>query len=151
MKKLLLVMLVPVLVLGVMSCGAKIPNGDANPLSLQGKWGPTPNTNVSLIIAGNQITLVSPSTSSGKGNITLRTNYDGDTGTDDDGILTSGQKFTITFNWYEKPYDEIGYIEATANANFTGAGDAFTVNKVVYSAYYQNVMLPAQGTVYTKQ
>jgi hypothetical protein len=143
MKKLLLVMLVPVLVLGVMGCG-KVPNGDSNPISLQGAWTTGGSDNVDLVISGNQVTLLSKQTAGGLGNIALRTSYAGPHGTNEDGILTSGE-FTLTFSWYDKPYDEIGSITCTI-----ADADNFTVKSVVYKAYYQNVMLPSAGAAYTK-
>jgi hypothetical protein len=57
MKKLLLVMLVPVLVLGVMSCGKGFDAGDPLPTDLQGTWegqASTPADGVIFTIAGNQ-------------------------------------------------------------------------------------------------
>jgi len=55
MKKLLLVMLVPVLVLGLFSCG-KLLDGEMMPYVLQGTWG---ETDVILTLTGNQASLYS--------------------------------------------------------------------------------------------
>jgi hypothetical protein len=143
MKKLLLVMLVPLLVLGVMGCGAKVPDGDGNPISLQGLWT-TESDGVDLVISGNQVTLLSK-TETYLGNIALRTSYSGPHGTNEDGILLEGDEFTITFKWFDKPYDEIGSI----TCEITAAG--FTVNEVKYQKYYQNVMLPKAEDTYKQE
>jgi hypothetical protein len=145
MKKLLLVMLVPLLVLGVMGCGAKVPDGDGNPISLQGYWITDGTDDVDLVISGNQVTLLSNSATY-LGNIALRTSYSGPHGTNEDGILQTGDEFTITFKWFDKPYDEIGSIKCTMDDD-----ENFTVDEVKYQKYYQNVMLPSAGASYEKQ
>jgi hypothetical protein len=148
MKKLLLVMLVPVLVLGVMSCGTKVPDGNPSPIGLQAEWEGSGDS-VGLVIAGNQVTLISPSPTY-VGNIALRTNYDGYKGTNDDGLFTNaaadGGTLTLEFFWFDTPYDKIGHIKADITAE-----DSFTVTEVRYNKYYQNVMLPAEQAVYTKK
>jgi hypothetical protein len=53
MKKLLLVMLVPVLVLGVMSCGKLVEGSEVD--ALAGTWE---GDGVKLIIAGNQASVI---------------------------------------------------------------------------------------------
>jgi hypothetical protein len=150
MKKLLLVMLVPVLVLGVMGCGAKVPDGGANPIMLQGYWATAASQDVDLVISGNQITLINPTTSTYLGNIALRTSYDGEKGDDESGFLKSGDEFTITFNWFDDPYKEVGKVTARMTGVTLGA-EQFTVSEVKYAAYYQNVMLPQVGAIYIKQ
>jgi hypothetical protein len=148
MKKLLLVMLVPVLVLGVMGCGAKTPDGSPNPIGLQGLWNPPAgSTSPSLVIAGNEVTLLSNS-STYLGNIALRTSYNGSKGDADSGIFTTGATDPeIEFFWFDDPFTKIGSIKFTVPAG----GATFTVTEVKYDTYYQNVMLPANTTVYTKQ
>jgi hypothetical protein len=140
-------MLVPLLVLGVMGCGAKVPDGDGNPISLQGLWETADgDNNVNLVISGNQITLLNDDDASYLGNIALRTSYSGPHGENENGILEVGMDdFTITFKWFDKPYDEIGSIKC----EITAAG--FTVKEVKYQKYYQNVMLPKEGAEYEKQ
>jgi hypothetical protein len=54
MKKLLLVMLVPVLVLGFLSCG-KVLDAELMPYELQGAWKSTGN--VVLVLSGNEATV----------------------------------------------------------------------------------------------
>jgi hypothetical protein len=54
LKKLLMVMLVPVLVLGLMSCGEDIFDGDAIPYFLHGEWECDAGENF-IAITGNQI------------------------------------------------------------------------------------------------
>jgi hypothetical protein len=61
MKKLLLVMLVPVLVLGLFSCG-KVMDADMMPFELQGSWVVWDSTasadgNIVLVLSGNQATV----------------------------------------------------------------------------------------------
>jgi hypothetical protein len=56
MKKLLLVMLVPVLVLGLFSCG-KLLDADLVPFELQGTWKTSAANGVVMVISGNQATL----------------------------------------------------------------------------------------------
>jgi len=159
MKKLLLVMLVPVLVLGVIGCG-KVQNGDANPIILQGVWEAT-NNSPDLIIGGNQITLVpNEIVTTYVGNIALRTSFSGDHGglnDAEDGILIAGKTFKIEFFWFDKPYTKIGEIECTATeGGYTTPSsppkpmDGFNVDKVNYETYYQNVMLPNKGEKYKK-
>jgi hypothetical protein len=149
MKKLLLVMLVPVLVLGVMGCGAKLPDGGANPIMLQGYWTTSGTEDVDLVISGNQITLINPSASTYLGNIALRTNYDGEKGENESGFLAVGDEFTITFNWFDDPYKEVGKVTAKVTGINIGA-ETFEVTEVQYAAYYQNVMLPQKTAAYTK-
>jgi hypothetical protein len=149
MKKLLLVMLVPVLVLGVMSCKAKVPDGDGNPLSLQGYYKTSSgNYKPDLVIAGNQITLLKD-----EGNISFRTSYDGPKGTNDSGILAVGDEFKITFNSFEDPYGEVGTIKAkvTVLTPMTFKIDTLANEGVKYESYVQNVMLPQPEAVYVKE
>jgi len=151
MKKLLLVMLVPVLVLGVMGCGTKIFNGDASPIDLQGYWTAGSPDAVDLVISGNQITLLT-SFANNIGNIALRTSYEGYKGGNNSGLFIEGipssvdSDFTLKFYWFDAPYDEIGNIKCKIDSR-TG----FTVYSVEYKQYYQNVMLPAAGVTYAKQ
>jgi hypothetical protein len=81
MKKLLLVMLVPVLVLGIMSCGSTPETGDEVPYALHGTWvnnldgvtnappGALPGvgifTDPSFIFAANEMTIVLPQAGAG--------------------------------------------------------------------------------------
>jgi hypothetical protein len=55
MKKLLLVMLVPVLVLGLFSCG-KLLDAEMMPFELHGSWEDTTNDLI-LVLTGNQATI----------------------------------------------------------------------------------------------
>jgi hypothetical protein len=145
MKKLLLVMLVPVLVLGVMSCGTKVQDGSPSPIGLQGKWETTLDKAVDLIISGNQVTLLSKSDDY-LGNIALRTNYDGYKGLDDSGLFVGvdgSQTFKLEFYWFDEPYDQIGYINAKINT-----AEEFEVTEVHYNSYYQNIMLPPKDAKY---
>jgi len=57
MKKLLLVMLVPVLVLGLFSCG-KVADYDMMAFDLQGTWT---NGDIVMVLAGNEATIKSSS------------------------------------------------------------------------------------------
>jgi len=148
MRKLLLVMLVPVLVLGVMGCGTKVQDGDASPIALQGFWESNSSGTdaVNLVIAGNQTTIVSKFNAN-LGNIALRTNYSGYKGVDENGLFNdpsaASAEFKLEFFWFDTPYDKIG--EITCN-NLTPT--SFTVKEVKYNTYYQNVMLPAAGVSY---
>jgi hypothetical protein len=162
MKKLLLVMLVPVLVLGVMSCGTKVPDGSPSPVGLQGKWVTPSVVSPDLIIAGNQVTfLLKASDGSYTGNIALRTHYEGEKGDNDSGIFITGATDSkLTFNWFDEPYKQIGSItfDIISNANIAEFIDdydgdvttisAFMVTGVKYETYYQNVMLPEVGAAY---
>jgi hypothetical protein len=155
MKKLLLLLLVPVLVLGVMVGCGKVFDGDPTPISLQGAWV-ADNGGPNLIVSGNQITLWNIKGSSA-GNIAFRTNYTGDTGTDANGILPNlaanakdpGQG-TIEFYWFTGKNDLIGSIKLqfTTTGDFTK--DCFEVLEVKYETWFQNVMLPIEGTEYTR-
>jgi len=148
MRKLLLVMLVPFLVLGVMGCGKAVPDGAQNPIGLQGYWQPTPAENaVEVAISGNQATLIN-TFAVGPGNVALRTSYDGYKGAGDSGLFagTDGsQTFKLEFFWFDTPYDKIGEITAKINDEET-----FEVTEVKYEKYYNNVMLPAKGVIYSK-
>jgi len=57
MKKLLLVMLVPVLVLGLFSCGGKLLDADMTAFDLQGAWANADK--IVMVLSGNQATLYS--------------------------------------------------------------------------------------------
>jgi hypothetical protein len=147
MKKLLLVMLVPVLVLGVMGCG-KVQDGAPSPIGLQDVWQSFDEDAGDmglLTISGNQATLFRAS----DGNIAFRTSYDGYKGPADSGVFDAtdcvGKTFKLEFYWFEKPYDQIGYINAEIKSV-----DRFVVKEVKYNNYYQNVMLPLKDAQYDR-
>ena len=135
MKKLLLVLLVPVMVLGLMvSCGPM--DGETNPISLQGVWLPVnaQDNDIGFILSANQATVFKVYNTSGDvqlsmstyGNIAYRTDYSGPdafglvdptTFRAGSGDATAigigpGREFKLTFNWFEGSNDEIGKITA---------------------------------------
>lgn len=138
-------MLIPVLVFGIIGCG-KVQDGAPTPISLQGKWETDVEGAVDLVISASQVTLLSKN-STYVGNIALRTSFDGYKGPADSGIIDFtadvDKTFKLEFYWFDKPYDQIGYI----NAKITASG--FQVTEVKYNTYYQNIMLPPKDAEYS--
>jgi hypothetical protein len=135
MKKLLLVMLVPVLVLGLFSCG-KLLDAEMMPFELHGSW--TDGTNhLTMILAGNQATIkgdtdqIQPAAY--RVEVTPVKIEVGDTG-------------TIKFVGYkDKKAAEI----ATAEFELTAAG-TITFGEVTRADDAVSYLLPITGSTYTK-
>jgi hypothetical protein len=153
MKKLLLLLLVPVLILGVMVGCGKVFDGDPTPISLQGAWV-ADNGGPSLIVTGNQITVMHLKDTT-LGNIAFRTNYTGDKGDNDSGIFENDPTYEIVleFYWFDGNNDLIGSITSTftPGGDIDGfAADEFEITEVKYETVFQNVMLPKKDTKYTR-
>jgi hypothetical protein len=151
MKKLLLLLLVPVLVLGVMVGCGKVYDGDVTPYILQGAWV-ADNGGPNLIISGNQITVMHVRDIT-LGNVAFRTNYSGDSAEDlIDNNGTSGTDYCkLEFYWFSGSNDLIGSFEFSVTLDpddFTN--DEITVELVKYEDPVHNVMLPKLDTVYTR-
>jgi hypothetical protein len=136
MKKLLLVMLVPVLVLGVMGCAKVKDIGDPVPTVLQGTWESTTPA-LSLIVAGSQISLWRDTTDPND-KVLFRTSFSGDA--DDETGFLNNEEFTITFYEFDKKWEEIGTLECTADA--AGA--------VVAKVTLDNITYPNDRSNYTE-
>jgi hypothetical protein len=149
MKKLLLVMLVPVLVLGVMSCGAKIPNGDPVPTSLQGNYNVSIVTTITkAYLVGNQLT-IDRNTSDPNGKMLFRINYEGPT-QDEDGYVpaststaTPPWNFKLTLYEYDSKYTEIGTLLCNNAAECNETAAVFIITGIEYPderTYYTNLL-----------
>ena len=146
MKKLLLVMLVPVMVLGLMGCG-KIYNGQENPVCLQGAWSDT-ETLFAFVVTGNQATVFRPYDAVAEtfGNVAFRTNYLGD----EKGALDSNEEFTIEFYLFDQKETKIGEIQCRFSNGYQNgtdpADDVIYVEESIYEKYYSNYIIPPKGT-----
>jgi hypothetical protein len=118
MKKLLLVMLVPVMVLGMMGCGGGLETGTEIPEWLQGRWTNSGTDSGAIVVTANEISVFDSATLA---NVTailaFRVEYKGPTdrakvaaaaGTGEDA------KFSLTFT---RIYDGVNY--GTLNATLT--------------------------------
>jgi len=135
MKKLLLVMLVPVLVLGVMGCGKVFDDGDPLPNELIGLWSAA---DIDLYLAGNQASF-QDSTKDTVATVSYRIGFswigdakellktgDGSDSVDSDGNVQDG--FQITFYDFNAKKDNArGFIRATYSSSNPYTIDSFTV------------------------
>lgn len=149
MKKLLLVMLVPVLALGVMGCGSKalIDDGVSVPAALVGYY--TGNENLNLTLQGTQAALIDTN-SEGYGNIVFAIEYNGPyldfINPNTDSLL--GAEASITFKRTDDAKD-------IARIDITVGGDAnnptLTIDNREIFFNYMNHMIPIIGDVFTRE
>jgi len=136
MKKLLLVMLVPVLVLGVMGCGKVFDNGDPIPNELIGSWS-APGSDITVYLAGNHVSVQSVVNGT-VATVSYRAGFSwigdaqellksGQSGSkDSDGNVADG--FEISFyDFNAKKDNDRGFIRATYTADGVYSIDTFTV------------------------
>jgi hypothetical protein len=137
MKKLLLVMLVPVLVLGVMGCG-KVLDADIMPLDLQGSWENTAAELV-LVLAGNEATIYS--TSNNLRTAAYRVEVTANKDTNGNMSASTGQIKFVGFT--DKKAKEIATVE------FGFSGTSIEITKVTRADDAVSYLIPELGT-YTK-
>jgi hypothetical protein len=94
MKKLLLVMLVPVMVLGMMGCGSSLETGNEIPFGMHGTWiplfnvGGTPSYVLEapyFIITANEMTVIIPNLVIGSTQLAFRAEWSGPNEVPEDG------------------------------------------------------------------
>jgi hypothetical protein len=119
MKKFLLVMLVPVLVLGIMGCG-KVYDGSQVPSIMQGAWiseQPYEGKEVTLVFSGNQMSLSRYIGVDDTATLQFRIGYGG--GKNEDGTIDPGDPFDVQIHDYEATKDtKVGTLSI-----IWGAGD----------------------------
>jgi hypothetical protein len=146
-KKLLLVMLVPVLVLGLFSCG-KVLDADVMPLDMQGSYLGT--RGLVLVLAGNEATIYSATDAL----ITATYRVDVSANTDDYGKYTSGGADEIQFvGFTDKKKKEIATAKFTytlAGAGAGGTGSTIYFDEVIRSDDALSNLVPETGDTYTK-
>jgi len=146
MKKLLLVMLVPVLVLGLFSCG-KVLDGDAVLSAMQGRWYDTGSVN-SFVLTGNQATVFKGTyAEEEKGKVAFRISASGAIANEKNIDPSTDYEGQITFYGFEdKKRVELGKITVTFTSASTGASDAsLEVTKSEKAVVYQNLIIPPVG------
>lgn len=142
MKKLLLVALVPLLVLGFMGCG-KVFEGDVTPAELQGLWS---GNFVSFVLSGNQATVFRTDGTDDAAwdvaNTVYRTAFSGSVNRNSGTIDGDA---TLEFHEFDKPGKLIGTI------TFTGSTTSITIKTLdLGDIIVQTYMLPPQDSSYTK-
>jgi hypothetical protein len=158
MKKFLLVMLVPVLVLGLFSCGEADPvatNGSAAPIVLQKSWTDADGI-ACLSFSGNQATVLNYGQTGLLGDAILvpfRIDYDGPTHTEPgmNGWIAvrdeEDVEFSVTFYDFDSPYKEAGTMYCTMD---DALNDTFQVTRFEPSdeaKYYSDILLVVFKTV----
>jgi len=149
MKKLLLVMLVPVLVLGLFSCGGKVMDGEAVLSAMQGSWygddtGDSDATGNYFVLTANQATVFKSSyTEFEDGTVAFRINASGAISSEKN--IEADKEYDGTISFYgfdDKKKTELGKIELTFKS---GATPSIVVKKSEKSVHYQNLLIPPVG------
>jgi len=161
MKKLLLVMLVPVLVLGLFSCGGKVMDGEAVLSAMQGEWTgrdgtsdtpPVPDTTGNIfVLTANQATVFKTSYADQEdGTVAFRINASGAIATEKNIVAGGVYSGTISFYGFDdKKKTELGKIDVTFTAADSNASPAVVseieVTKSEKAVHYQNLLIPPVG------
>jgi hypothetical protein len=158
MKKFLLVMLVPVLVLGLFSCGEADPvatDGQAAPIVLQKSWVDT-GSSACLSFSGNQVTVVNIGQTGDLGDAILvpfRIDYDGpqNTAPGINGWITTvagePQEFYVTFYDFDSPYKEVGTMTCIMDDVDNAAFSVTSFEPSDEAKYYSDILLVIFKTV----
>ena len=145
MKKLLLVVLVPVLVLGLVGCGSSFEEGEPLPYFAQGSFvGQGDADAITLVFTATQLTVLrvdkttAPAT---EGTSAFRTGFDGVQ------VNKDARSFgisTLTLYGFDAGAGEV----ATVKLSF--ANDTYTITDVTYDGLAQSYQLPIKGATYQK-
>jgi len=141
MKKLLLVMLVPVLVLGLFSCGKVQDMGDPMALGLHGSWLSGKDNDTVLVLSGNQASLYSISDNLKTATYRIVAPVPGDEAAD--GSLNGDIEF---YGFFDTKAELIATITFSLNA----AGTSLNITQAVREDNAVSYYLPEVAT-YTKK
>jgi len=145
MRKLLLVMLVPILVLGVMGCGKETVMNDGNPVisAMQGFWDDGAGN--TFVLSASQITVfkdVYATTPTEKGTVAFWINATGAISETKD--LQSDETYQGTIEFYgygDTKKQKIATIEVTFDPA-GGTDGTIRVTKVTKEIAYENQLIP---------
>jgi hypothetical protein len=140
MKKLLLVLLVPFLVLGVMGCGKGFETGSESPIGLQGGWKGSDEATVTFVLTASQATVYDGN--SGRA-LNFVTEFSGPI---ENGLAKEGEVCTLTFLDYVTG-EEVGSLKFKAT-NDGIQNDAITLEDLAdggrkVEKEYQDWFLPS--------